>query len=332
VLAKEPSVLYTGAVYSFFALSPQVGVRIRDLGLAAAVMAVTIIPYPLSIAFSGRTHTGGNFLAWQLFRRPNHSFLFYPQVVPVAIGLALCGVAAVGLVIRRRRGLWSWRETLLLSWIVVPALFFELWPVKGFQYLLGAAPAVAVVAAGTLCLQAAPFRRRFLRAIPTDRMALAGAMLIALTLGSATANAVAPSRRSTFLAGSGGVPGGRELGAWVQGHVPQGGTFLAIGPSMANIVEFYGYRKAYALSVSSNPLHRNPAYQPLANADLAIRQGEVQYIVWDAYSAARTRFFARSLLSYQSRYHGRVVFTHTVAGGPGGRDRVPVIVVYAVRA
>ena len=134
-----------------------------------------------------------------------------------------------------------------------------------------------------------------------------------------------------MVSGSGGVPGGRELGRWVQGNVPDGATFLAIGPSMANIVQFYGHRRAYGLSVSSNPLHRNPAYEPLPNADHAIRQGDVQYVVWDAYSASRTRFFSRRLLTLQSRYHGRALFTFTVPGGKDGRDEVPVIIVYAIR-
>ena len=49
---------------------------------------------------------------------------------------------------------------------------------------------------------------------------------------------------------------------------------LAIGPSMANIIQFYGHRKAYGLSVSPNPLHRNPVYQPVANPDLLIRDSE----------------------------------------------------------
>ena len=45
----------------------------------------------------------------------------------------------------RRRS--SWREVLLLAWIIVPFVFFEVWPVKGFPYLLVLAPAVAVLAA-----------------------------------------------------------------------------------------------------------------------------------------------------------------------------------------
>ena len=36
---------------------------------------------------------------------------------------------------------------MLLCWIGVPFVFFELWPAKGYQYLLLVAPPVAVLAA-----------------------------------------------------------------------------------------------------------------------------------------------------------------------------------------
>ena len=58
------------------------------LGLIALFLAGIIAGMINSVA------GGGSFLAWQLFRRPNHSFTFYPLVVPVAIGLAVCGIAA----------------------------------------------------------------------------------------------------------------------------------------------------------------------------------------------------------------------------------------------
>src|SRR5205085_2942002 len=134
-------------------------------------------------------------------------------------------------------------ETLLLSWILVPALFFQLWPVKGFQYLLPTAPAFAVLAGRALA--AAP---KQVRRVPV-RVPLVA--LVALSLALATWQRIATPPSATFLAGSGGVPGGRELGRWIDGDVPQGATFLAVGPSMANIVQFYGHRRAYGLSVGT---------------------------------------------------------------------------------
>jgi hypothetical protein len=218
-------------------------------------------------------------------------------------------------------GLWalrwvgSWRETLLLSWMAAPLAFFELWPVKGYQYLLPAAPALALLAG------------RALAALPR-RWEYAAVAAVALSLLVPTWSKIQPSHASSSLAGTGGLPGGREAGQWVAGNVPLGATMLTIGPSMANVIEFYGRRKAYGLSVSVNPLHRNPIYQPLPNPDLFIRHGELQYLVWDAFSAARSPTFAKRLLRYADRYNGRVINTESVVAGG---QRTPVIVVYEVR-
>ena len=101
---------------------------------------------------------------------------------------------------------------------------------------------------------------------------------------------------------------------------------------MANIIEYYGHRAVYGLSVSPNPLHRNPVYQAVDNPDLRIRHDDLQYVVWDSYSASRSRFFAKQLLGYVHRYHGVVVDTQFVTTTNRGQSvREPVIVIYQVR-
>ena len=95
-------------------------------------------------------------------------------------------------------------------------------------------------------------------------------------------------------------------------NVPEGAKLMTIGPSMANIVQFYGHRKAYGLSVSPNPLHRNPSYEPIENPDRMVRDNQLQYIVWDSFSAARSPYFARTVRRYADRYNGRAVHTETV--------------------
>ncbi len=86
------------------------------------------------------------------------------------------------------------------------------------------------------------------------------------------------------------------------------------------------------ISVSANPLHRNPAYTPVSNPDLMLRTGQVQYIVWDAYSAARSPFFSQRLMTYVRRYQGSAVYTGWVrAATKDGTARRPVIRIYEVR-
>ena len=79
---------------------------------------------------------------------------------------------------------------------------------------------------------------------------------------------------------------------------------MTIGPSLANILEYYGHRPAQGLSVSTNPLHRNPAYTPIYNPDLSVRSGQFTYLVWDAYSAYRSPSTARRLEKLIARYQG----------------------------
>ena len=318
VLAKETGIVLVGAIYAFLALSPAVRVRLKDLAKSMGVMALVVAPYPLALMLSGESGTGGNFLTWQLLRRPNHTWDFYATTVPGAIGPVVLAAAAVGL--WRSRRLRSWRETLLLSWILAPTAFFQVWPVKGYQYLLPAAPAVALLAG------------RGLAGLGSWVRPVAVAAVV-LTLVVPSWQKIQPANGSSSLAGTGGVPGGREAGLWVGEHVPLGASLLTVGPSMANILQFYGRRKAYGLSVSLNPLRRNPTYEPLANPDLAIRHGALRYVVWDAFSAQRSPVFSRRLLRYADRYNGRVVETESVPGRTrsGKTARTPVIVIYEVR-
>ncbi len=330
-LAKETGIILLGAIYAFLALSREIPVRIRDLALSMALMALMIAPFPISLLLAGGTRSGQNYLIWQLFRRPNHTWDFYPTIVPAAIGLLVIAAAILGLWFLRHER--SWRERLLLSWIIVPAVFFQLWPTKGFQYLLPIAPAVAILA-GRAIARWRPndiFVRN--RQIASSWLKTAIVGIIAVSLLISSVQLIRPNTSGAFIAGTGGVPGGREAGEWIKANIPEGSTLMTIGPSMANILQFYGHRKALGLSVSPNPLRRNPSYPPILNPDLQIRSGDIQYVVWDSFSAARSAFFAEGILKFAKRYHGRVIHTQsvTVELADGTKIEKPVIIIYEVR-
>jgi hypothetical protein len=268
-------------------------------------------------------------------------------VVPPAIGPLLLVLAVLWVWASRKS--MTWRERLLVSWCLIPLVFFEIWPVKGFQYLIIIAAPVAILASATLVrsieLADARWRART-ESIHRGMRTLAhramrplarragwfATAFVAASLLVPTVAAVNPSPTGEFLAGSGGVPGGRELGAWIQANVPPGARMLTIGPSMANIVQFYGHRQAFGLSVSTNPLHRNPSYDPIPNPDAQIRANALQYVVWDAYSGRRSTFFSDALMAFVDRYHGRPVHTESVDIREGGTVvSKPVIVIYEVR-
>jgi hypothetical protein len=330
-LAKETSILLLGGVYAFLALTRTVTVRLRHIAIATAIYLAIILVYPVTVALSGASSTGRNFLVWQLLRRPNHTWLFYPSVVPVALGIPVVLAVIAGLWFLRKHK--SWQESLLIWWILGPVIFFEIWAVKGYQYLLPIAAPVAILAARALCAIPSRVAIRQWR-LPGTALFLAATTVTVSWLLLTSMVKIAPATAGTgFLAGTGGIPGGREAGQWIDANLPKDSQMLALGPSMANIIQFYGHRKTYALSVSPNPLHRNPVYEPVHNPDLAIRHNNLQYIVWDSFSAERSPFFSENLMKYTKRYHGEVIHTESVlVDTPAGKVEKPVIVIYQVRA
>jgi len=100
-LTKETGALLVGSVYAFLALAQGLGTRPRTALLALATWFVVFAPYPLSLHFAKRGETGQNFLAWQLFRRPNHGWWFYADVVPPALGWGVVAAAVLAVVLAR---------------------------------------------------------------------------------------------------------------------------------------------------------------------------------------------------------------------------------------
>lgn len=334
-LSKETGIVLVGSIFIFLALASDLRVRIWNLILMTLLMLVVIAPFPITLALAGGSTTGQNYLVWQLFRRPNHEWQFYLANIPSALGIWLIAAAVLGIVI-----LWhhrSWREKLLLSWVVVPFVFFQVWPVKGYQYLLPIAAPMALLAGRTLAkLALNPQFRRLPAAFSKYRITPLISWLavgtIGLSLSFSSWQQIQPTISTQFLAGTGGILGGREMGTWISKNVPVNATFMTIGPSMANLVEFYGGHFAYGLAVSPNPLSRNPSYQPIINPDLQIRRSEIQYLVWDSYSANRSTFFSDKLNSYVTKYNGRAVFTESLSlkDTRGNSVTKPVIIIYEV--
>jgi hypothetical protein len=330
IVTKETAVILFGGMYCFFVLSHTVRLRVKRAAVALAVAGVIALAFPLTLRLAGASRSGGNYLVWQLFRRANHPMDFYLTAVPSVIGLLVLAVAVLGMLLDRKR--LDWREGLLVSWCVVPIVFYTLMPIKGFQYLLPLAPPVAVLAARALT--SANIWSRLTRRIPRWRSALQRGtlVLVALSVMVPAWLSVQPSSDRVFLAGTGGLPAGREAGTWIGQNLPDGSMLLTVGPSMANVIAFYGHRQAYGLSVSPNPLNRNPSYTPVENADLQLRTGTIQYAVWDSFSAARSPSFSDRLLGYVRKYNGIAIHTETVqVNEQGALTTRPLIIVFELR-
>jgi Dolichyl-phosphate-mannose-protein mannosyltransferase len=328
MITKETAIVLFGGIYCFFVLSQAVKLRLKPAALALAVVGLITIAFPLAIRLAGATRSGGNYLAWQLFRRANHPMDFYLTTVPTVMGPLVLAVAVLGLLLGRKQ--LDWREGLLVSWCVVPILFFTLMPIKGFQYLLPLAPPVAVLAARALSSE--KIWSGIAVQIPRWGTAIRNGVLALIVLSVMVPAwlAIQPSKDGEFLAGSGGLAAGREAGRWIDHNIPQGATLMTVGPSMANVIAFYGHRQAYGLSVSPNPLNRNPSYTAIENADLDLRDGAIQYVVWDTFSAGRSPNFSDRLMAYVKKYNGIVIHSETVqVDDDKGRETTrPLIIVY----
>jgi hypothetical protein len=318
VLTKETSAVLIGSMILFLLISPQVRRPGRAVALMIGVAVIVSLAFPLAIDLAGRKSTGQNYLAWQLTRSSNHASTFYLTVIPSAIGWLVVAAAAAAFLFKGNR---TWRELLLAFWILVPFIILEVYPLKGYQYLLPLAPAVAILAARGLATMHLPARWDH------HTTTIVRPLVIAVVLASLIPGAwsvIFPSGTGSTVAGQGGTPGGREAGKWVGSHLVPGTELMTIGPSMANILEYYGHRPAQGLSVSTDPLHRNPSYTPIYNPDRSVRGGQFSYLVWDAFSAKRSPTTAHRLQVLVAKYNGVPVHTERIDGRP-------IIVIYQVR-
>jgi hypothetical protein len=67
----------------------------------------------------------------------------------------------------------------------------------------------------------------------------------------------------------------------------------------------------------------------VVNADSLIRSGVVQYLVYDAYSAARSEHFAQRLLELAHKFNGVIVYQYLGHARPGS-PRPGLVLIYQV--
>ena len=322
---KETMIVFLPAAVLYLAWTKLLrSTRLRDGFLALVLMGMMLAPFVgTRFVFSGSS--AGGYIIYQLFRDPNHPIWYFPVVfwifiTPLAV-LSVVGGFVLACVRRERA------DKLLVSWMAVFGLFFQFWPTKLLPYAIILTPAMALLGARGVVAGVRAVR---------ERGSLRTAAIVAVV---ATAAILVPMMRPTWQAGavirdssfSGpfttdvevqDFAGGREAGTWLGTHTPTNTVVLTMGPSLGNLVSFYGDRDFYALSVSQDPKLRNPAYRPIPNPDSEIRQMHVQYAVLDAYTADRSPFFSTRLMSYVTKYAGTPVYSVWVDGNDVRTGRV----------
>jgi hypothetical protein len=149
-----------------------------------------------------------------------------------------------GIVLAVRR--WGMGDRLLIFWLLVAGLFFQMYPLKAFNYLLPLIPALSLVA-GRFVHDAALWsiaRLRLLRARPRGRMvaplggvaaaAAAGLLLLALAVPVVDA-----AKRDSYF-------GLREAARWLKANTkPDDGVMTLSKGSAQYAISFYAHRDAY---------------------------------------------------------------------------------------
>ena len=313
-LSKETAIIVLLSVGIFVALRGSW--KTSRIAVGLVTFGFVISPHLFSsLSGSSAEGEGGsgwtNYLLWQLSRPPNHPASFYISNAAHYFGppmLVLAVIGAVWLIVKEGRR--TDRSVMLLAWAGVPALVFQLYPVKGYHYLIPIAPAAAIFAAigvtalGTWLRAAHVQEDIAIRAVNWSiGLSLAGAIFVSAVNGPIVLN-----YERIGEAGYSGLPGVRDLTTWISEDTPEGSRFLGIGPSITNVIAFYSDRDTLALSVSPNPLRRNPAYDVVRNADYDVRWGQYEYLIYDGYSAQRTSHFANRVLDLAERYSTEVAY------------------------
>jgi len=310
-LTKEVAVLLPAALVLFLIGSGSWRVLpARALVYSVGFYALTVAPVLVS-RMLGPSGNASQFFLWQISRPPNHESDYFLRVLLQFTGAWFLAVVLIGLLVHVFRR--SAADLFIAAWIGVFILFFQLWPTKLFPYLMPVMPALAISAAVGM-VRLSKIARAWLGSGSLHRS------IVAIGLGAVVAFGVVTSWSAVTAfpdrpIGSVDLDielqdfaGGRELGQWARVNTPADARFLTMGPSVGNILRFYGYRDSVALSVSPDPTRRNPSYVPVPNPDRALRDSAVQYIVWDAYSADRSAFYNARLMRHVRNFSGTPVF------------------------
>jgi hypothetical protein len=346
VLAKETAILVV--LVLLIVLVHRRGwdvLRRRSVWVGLGLLAVVAVAFPITRSIS-HSDSASNFVLWQFNRPANHSPDYFFRILLQFGGVVFLGLCVVGIVRMLYRR--SDADVLVLAWLFVFFGFFQVWPTKLYPYLIVIAPALAIAVAIAIVDVVAPALtavllrvRRFRPTRLRQGLVVLVTACLAAFLIPVSASAVRDGPDSTRF-GTGdfdievqSFAGGRELGRWAA-TTPENARFLTIGPSIGNILRYYGARDSVALSVSPDPARRNPAYVPVPNPHAVIEGMAVHYLVWDSYSADRSAFYNGRLMRYVRRFDGVPVYSVSTRDGELVESRVPPsgadvrIVVYEV--
>lgn len=229
VQAKIVGGLALLVVAAYLLISRPAGqLTLRRVLICAGISLVALTPLLVQLVANWALYA--NFLSTSIRRASAVPWYYYGQVLlahdgPLLLALYIIGIAfAIG---RRSRG-----DLLPLLWLLAVAVFYQIYPLKAFNYLLPALPALAILAGRALDALVQWWRSG------AWRLLVAGALSI-VALGAA-----APYQRAAWQDNS--YVGLREAATWMARSTPPGIGVLTISRGSAQYVfAFYAHRDSY---------------------------------------------------------------------------------------
>jgi hypothetical protein len=252
---------------------------LRTVGLLAASFLICLSPVILNLAQNAREFT--DFLSRSTLRVSDVPWYYYPRVLLGREGLAVVLLLAAGLVVAAARR--SRADLLPALWLLGFVGFYQLYPLKAFNYLLPSIPA--------LCLLAA--RAVDLLVRPTLRRAAAGVAVVALLAAGVVPHQWRALHDDSFA-------GLAEAARWLTVNSPADAGVMTLSYGSAQYVfSFYGRRDAYPFGrfrlatvlPGGEVVHPLPTPRGITPRDWValwpprlLEQGKVNYLVYYASS------------------------------------------------
>lgn len=203
--------------------------------------------------------------------------------------------AGVYAVLRRTLG-----DHLALATVLVPLVFFEIYPLKGFQFILPSVVAMSLLL-GRFFAVVQRFNPR--RIIPLLASALFVVLILSLTVESVT-----------VVEYNGFYSGARELAYWLRDNTPDDAMFVTPLNGMANVIRYYSLKPAFPVLYLGQV---NP--DPNVNLDELVAEGTIRYVIFDDFSTSILKPYSThalevrlKLTEYVEGYGGRLIYVHYV--------------------
>ena len=247
IQAKVTGVLVLVIALNYLLVSKELHrLSLPKIARAAGAFVIFFIPVLVQIALKSDQLLG--FLADSGQRATQVPWNYYLDKLVFYDGYFTLAIWAAGIVIALR--VWSAGDRLLLFWVFVVALFFQVYPLKAFNYLLPMIPALSVLAGRAVHDIAVAIARRWRRAETQPRVgwvaracrpvALPVALLAAIASAAVMASPVVEvARTDTYF-------GLREAGRWLKSNTrPTDGVMTLSKGSAQYAISFYAHRDAY---------------------------------------------------------------------------------------